>query len=123
MQAEVRIWLHDIHQSITEIESYFAGSPQRFDTFAADTKTKRAVERNVEIIGEAMNRVLAQEPAIAITNARAMIDTRNRIIHAYDRVSADILWSIVIKHIPLLKEEVERLLTAEDDEPKHRPQS
>lgn len=45
-----------------------------------------------------------------ITNARKIVDARNYIIHGYDSLSADILWSIVVNHLPVLKEEVEQLL-------------
>ncbi len=71
---------------------------------------KRAVERNIEIIGEAMNRILNHFPDIKITNSRKIVDTRNRISHGYDSVSDDILWAIVIRDLPKLKEEVEVLL-------------
>lgn len=73
-------------------------------------RTKRAVERNIEIIGEATNRILKKNTSILITNAKKIVDVRNRIIHTYDRVSDDIIWSIVINHIPILKSEIEKLL-------------
>ena len=71
---------------------------------------KRAVERNIEIIGEAVNRILNQYPTIAITNARKIVDTRNRISHGYDSVSDDIIWAIVIRDLPILQSEFEILL-------------
>ena len=67
-------------------------------------------ERNIEIIGEAMNRILKIESTIQITNSRKIVDARNYIIHGYDSLSADILWSIVVNHLPRLKLEVEKLL-------------
>lgn len=72
----------------------------------------RAVERNIEIMGEAMNRLLKDNPTIPITNARKIVDARNYIIHGYDRLLADILWSIVINHFPLLHDEVAQLLAS-----------
>ena len=45
-----------------------------------------------------------------IPNARAIIDTRNRIIHAYDNVKPEFLWSLVIRHIPELKKDIEKLI-------------
>jgi len=62
-----------------------------FNLFQHDKKTRRAIERNIEIIGEAINRTLKLRPDIEIINARKIVDTRNRIIHGYDSVSADIL--------------------------------
>jgi uncharacterized protein with HEPN domain len=74
-------------------------------------RTKRAVERNIEIIGEAMSQILKLDENIAITSSRKLVDVRNRIIHGYDSVSDDVIWGIVIKHLPILKEEVSILLT------------
>lgn len=79
-------------------------------THLQDICLKRAIERDIEIIGEAMNRILKEDRNIAITNSRKIVDARNYIIHGYDSLSADILWSIVINHLPKLKEEVQVLL-------------
>ncbi|MES2109777.1 MAG: HepT-like ribonuclease domain-containing protein [Bacteroidota bacterium] len=73
-------------------------------------KTRKAIERNVEIIGEAANRIIKQQPDIAITDIKKIIVTRNRIIHGYDSVSDEIIWSIVTKHLVKLQEEIEELL-------------
>lgn len=83
---------------------------KKFLKYRADLKTKRAVERNIEIIGEAMSRILKKDHSIIITNSRKLVDTRNRIIHAYDAVSDDIMWGIIVRHLPILKQEIENLL-------------
>ncbi|MCX6187448.1 MAG: DUF86 domain-containing protein [Bacteroidetes bacterium] len=110
MVDEIKTYLFDIIKAINEIESFFDNKPKRFDEFIADTKTKRAVERNLEIIGEAINRIIKIDNSISINNSRKIIDTRNRIAHGYDTVSDDIIWGIVINHLPKLKEEVSSLL-------------
>ena len=110
MDDNVKTWLHDILTAIKEIESFFEDSPKIFTDYCKDTRTKRAVERNVEIIGEAMNRILKCDSDIEISNARKIVDVRNRIIHGYDSVSDEAIWSIVIKHIPVLKSEIEQML-------------
>lgn len=110
MDIEIKVWLYDILNAISEIESFFNDASKEFAKYKADLKTKRAVERNVEIIGEAMSRVLKKDQSIVITNSRKLVDTRNRIIHAYDAVSDDIIWGIIIKHLPILKQEIENLL-------------
>lgn len=66
--------------------------------------------RNNEIIGEALNRILKSDETIIITNSRKIVDTRNRIIHGYYTVSDEVIWGIVIKHLPLLQSEIENLL-------------
>ncbi len=110
MVDEIKTYLFDIIKAINEIESFFDNKPKRFDEFITDTKTKRAVERNLTIIGEAINRIIKLDNAINISNSRKIIDTRNRIANGYDTVSDDIIWGIVINHLPKLKEEVTSLL-------------
>lgn len=110
MDRKIRKYLADILASIIEIESFMAERPKEYATFCNDTLFRRGVERNMEIMGEALNNVLKIDPNIAITSSRKIVDTRNFIIHAYDSLKPDILWGIVINHIPLLKREVETLL-------------
>lgn len=110
MDRKIRKYLADILASIIEIESFMAERPKEYATFCNDTFFRRGVERNMEIMGGAMNNVLKIDPNIAITSSRKIVDTRNFIIHAYDSLKPDILWGIVINHIPLLKREVETLL-------------
>jgi len=110
MDIEIKVWLYDILKAINEIESFLLDSPKEFSAYQNDLKTRRAVERNIEIIGEAMNRILQKDGSLELSNSRKIVDTRNRIIHGYDSVSDDIIWAIVISHLPILKLEVEQLL-------------
>jgi uncharacterized protein with HEPN domain len=112
MDIEIKSWLYDILNAINEIEMFFADRPKDFIVYQNDIRTKRAVERNIEIIGEAMNRILNKDTTIELLNARKIVDTRNRIIHGYDTVSDDIIWSIVVKYIPTLKTEIQQLVNA-----------
>ena len=110
MDENIKTWLYDILNAIVEINSFFEDQPKIFTLYQKDLRTKRAVERNIEIIGEAMSRILKLDETIVITNSRKLVDVRNRIIHGYDSVSDDVIWGIVIKHLPVLKEEVSNLL-------------
>lgn len=110
MDNTIKTWLYDILSSINEIESYFIETPKIFEIYQNDLRTKRAVERNIEIIGEAMNRILKENSEINISNSRKIVDVRNRIIHGYDSVSDDVIWGIVIINLPVLQKEVEILL-------------
>ncbi len=110
MDNDIKGWLYDILNAIMEIESFFASQPKVFADYQSDVRTKRAVERNIEIIGEAMSRILKSDDSIIITNSRMIVDVRNRIIHGYDSVSDEIIWGILLKHIPILQVEVEKLL-------------
>ena len=71
---------------------------------------KKAVERNLEIIGESLNTILKLESNIQITNARQIVDLRNKLIHEYDKIDDVIIWGIVKKHLVLLKEEINNIL-------------
>jgi uncharacterized protein with HEPN domain len=57
-----------------------------------------------------MNRILKEDSQIIISNSRKIVDVRNRIIHGYDSVSDDVIWGIVIRHLPILQKEVEKML-------------
>ena len=103
-------YLNDILDSITQVESYFATYPRRFDVYCETPMMQRAIQMNISIIGEATNKLLKITPEIPITKARKIVDTRNYMIHGYDSVSHDMVWSIVINHLPLLKEEVVKIL-------------
>jgi uncharacterized protein with HEPN domain len=109
MDNYIKSWLFDIISSIEEIDSYFSQS-KKFETYISEIRTKRAVERNIEIIGEAMSRILKENPTINISNSRKIVDARNKIIHGYDEISDDVIWGIVVNHLPLLKSETEKLL-------------
>jgi uncharacterized protein with HEPN domain len=73
---------------------------------------KRAVERNLEIIGEAINRITKVNSAVTskITDAKAIVGLRNQVIHAYDNISDETIWAIVTNHLPKLKKEIGKLL-------------
>ena len=109
MDIKVKTWLYDILNAINEVE-LFLDDTIDFAVYQKDIKTKRAVERNFEIIGEAMSRILHQDDSLQLSNSRKIVDTRNRIIHGYDTVSDEMLWSIIINHLPTLKQEVEQYL-------------
>lgn len=72
---------------------------------------RAAVLYHIAVIGEAINQLLKTDPGIAITSARKIVNTRNYIIHGYDSLDNEILWAIVIRHIPILKKEIDKLLT------------
>ena len=109
MDNEINTWLYDILNAINEIDS-FIGNDVSLEIFQGDIRTKRAIERNIEIIGEAMNRILKKDSDINISNARQIVDVRNRIIHGYDTVSDNILLAIVTQYLPILQKEVSSLL-------------
>jgi len=109
MEIKIKKWLFDIKTSIENIENYI-GSDKSFEIYEANPMLQDAVERNIEIIGEAVNKILQIQPEIEITNSRRIVDARNKIIHGYDEIESTQIWGIVMIHLPILKKEVERLL-------------
>jgi len=115
MNDEIKKWLYDILEAIQSINQYI-GDVRKFEVYETDKKLRRAVEREIEIIGEAANRIQKEKPDLVISNARQIIATRNRVAHAYDAVNNGIIWGIVINHLPKLQVEINQLLT-NDKEP------
>jgi len=108
-QNDILACFKDIEQSIDEINE-FLPKDRDFLAFQKDLKTRKAIERNIEIKGEAMDRILKFDPNIQISDSRKIVDTRNRIIHGYDSVSDDVIWLIVNRYLPNLEKEVKELL-------------
>lgn len=115
-KESVLTYLQDILDAITDVESFFVDYPMRYDVFEKDYLRRSAVERKTEIMGEAINRIKKADGSVEIPNARAIIDTRNRIIHAYDNVQPEFLWGLVIRHIPKLKIDVQRIISEYEKE-------
>ena len=110
MNEKILKYLYDIEFAIEEIDSYFVNREKRFDEYSKDTILKRAIERDLEIVGEAINRILAVESDFPIKNARRIVGLRNQIIHGYDSVSDENIWGIIINHLPQLKIEIDDLI-------------
>jgi uncharacterized protein with HEPN domain len=71
---------------------------------------KRAIERNLEIIGEAMNRILNENQDFKITDSKRIVGLRNRIIHSYDSISDENIWGVIINYLPKLKIEIDEYI-------------
>ena len=102
--------LYDVKLAIDEIESYFDTEAKTYENYKSNSLLKRAIERNLEIIGEAMNRLLNENPEFTIENAIRIIGLRNQIIHGYDSVSDENIWGIITLHLPKLKSEINSLI-------------
>ena len=102
-------YLYDVQQSIISIYEYL-GEKRDFFEYERNKQLRRAVERELEIIGEAVNHLLDLDESIAIDNARRIVDLRNFVIHGYDKVDNVIIWGVISRDLPKLKEQVDRLL-------------
>ena len=109
MVPEIKKHLFDIHESIQSIESYL-GDKRAFKLYLSNKMLRRAVEREFEIIGEAMSRIDKLSPDIDISSKRQIISMRNRVIHGYDKIDNEIIWGAIVRHLPRLKNDIDKLL-------------
>ncbi len=106
---KINKYLFDILSSIKSIDDYL-NHELNFEFYESNKLVRRAVEREIEIIGEAVNRILKINPEIDISSTRRIVNLRNWVIHSYDNVDNVIIWGIINKEIPLLRKQVEKLI-------------
>jgi uncharacterized protein with HEPN domain len=109
MNPKALKYILDIESIISELELIKSRVENNFNLFQKDFIIKRASERDLEIIGEAINKLIKLEPTINISGTKNIIGLRNLIIHSYDSVEDEIIWGIIQKDIPILKAEIEQL--------------
>jgi uncharacterized protein with HEPN domain len=105
MTDQAKKLLSDIIRAIDLIES-FTSDVSDYDDYLADLKTQSAVERQLGIIGEAVNKFEKLFPESTLLNARKIIGFRNRLIHTYDSVDPTMIWAIIKKHLSPLRDEI-----------------
>jgi uncharacterized protein with HEPN domain len=112
MNDEVRKNLFDVLQAAEEIAAFTRDMD--FGKYRESTVTQRAVERDFEIIGEALNRIKRIDDAVleTVSEHHRIIGFRNILIHGYDMVDEGIVWNAVENHLPTLIENVRKLLEA-----------
>lgn len=110
MQLEAKKHLEDMRRAMELLAQFTAG--KKVENFLNDPMLASAVERQFEIIGEALNRLIKLDPSFEprITDARRIVDFRNILIHAYDVVDEHVVWDIVEQKLPILRREVAALL-------------
>lgn len=109
MKREIKKYLFDIKTSIESINDYL-GESRNFLEYQNNKLLRRGIEREIEIIGEAMNRILKLAPDFQIEYAKQIVDTRNWVIHGYDKVDDVVIWGIISNHLPKLKKEIDNYL-------------
>jgi uncharacterized protein with HEPN domain len=110
MQDKIKKYLFDAKQATEEIESFIKN--KTYQDFIDGTLLQSAVERKLEIIGEALNRIkkLDEDTLNNVTDARRIIGFRNIIIHGYDVLNSKIIWDALQNNLPQLKKEIENLM-------------
>jgi uncharacterized protein with HEPN domain len=109
MENKQKKYLLDILEA-TEHIAMFIENLITLEDYEANLLIKRGVERELEIIGEAMSRLLQIENNFPISNARRIVDLRNKVIHGYDKVDDEVIWGVIEKYLPILKTEIAELL-------------
>lgn len=99
----------DIQSIISELDQIVKLHDSDYNKFSSDFISVRAVERDLMIIGEAVNKISKADSNINISNKKHIIGLRNMIVHAYDSIDPATLWRILIKDIPVLKSENSKL--------------
>lgn len=110
MTGQAKKYLSDILAAIELIEAFTEETPS-FPSFQVDMKTKSAVERQLEILGEAVNKISREAPEFPLSDVRKIVSFRNRLAHNYDSIDDAIVWAVLKKHLPVLKREVYQYLT------------
>jgi uncharacterized protein with HEPN domain len=105
MTDQGKKFLSDILLAIELIES-FTSDIKDFNDYIVDLKTQSAVERQLGIIGEAVNKFEKLFPDDPVKNARKIVGFRNRLIHTYDAIDPSIVWAIIKNHLVPLKGEI-----------------
>lgn len=101
-------YLSDILMAIDLIEDFTKGISD-FNVYESDRKTQSAVERQLVIIGEALNKFKKLETETEIQNDKQIVGFRNRLVHAYDSIDNSIVWVILGRYLKPLKSEIEVL--------------
>jgi len=107
MKPELRENLEDALRHGRDIQRFISG--MSLEQYSGDDKTRLAVERSFEIIGEALNRSYKLDPELidTIPNYRQIISFRNILAHCYDTVEDKIVWGIIEESLPLLLNRLE----------------
>ena len=109
MDNEIKKYFYDIKESIESIETYL-GEKRDFTIYQGNKMLRRAIEREFEIIGEAMNRLDKLDSELDISSKKQIISMRNRVIHGYNKIDDEIVWGTIVRHLPVLKQEITNLL-------------
>jgi uncharacterized protein with HEPN domain len=109
MQPKLLKFILDIESVIQEIELVKSKTNNNFKIFQSDIILQRAVERDLQIIGEAVRRIVEIDPQIHFSSAKNIIGLRNIISHAYDSIEPEMIWGIIQKNIPEFSSEIKNL--------------
>lgn len=106
LRKEIFKYILDIEAMIDELEKIVATCNNDFNQFESNFIFFRAAERDLMIIGESISKILQLDDNIKITSARQIVSLRNMIVHSYDSIDSSVIWKILQKDMPVLKDEI-----------------
>ena len=111
LPLEVRKYLYDIRQACALLHEFTTG--KTVADYASQAMLQSAVERQFEIIGEALRQMFRRDASLAvrISDHRRIIAFRNRLIHGYADIDHEVVWGVLETSLPILRLEVEVLLS------------
>ena len=111
MQLEAKKYLYDIQQAAARIAEFTSG--KQFEDYRSNAMLRAAVERQFEIIGEALSQLARLDERLVerISERRRIIAFRNILIHGYADVDDRLVWDVIQGKLPVLRREVEALVT------------
>ena len=113
MDSYVRDLLSDIVRSIDEIHEFSNGlTIEDFKLYLSNKMMRRAIERDLIIIGEAMHDIVKVDHSrvMRIKNSRRVIELRNDVVHSYDDLANEKIWQFIWTELPYLRKEVSHIL-------------
>ena len=121
MRIEARKLLYDMQRAAALLTEFTAG--KTFADCEREAMMRAAVEREFEIVGEAMTQLARVDEAVAasITHYQRIIAFRNVLIHGYANVDDELVWNVVETRLPTLVSEIDALLEKGDHEPGPTP--
>jgi uncharacterized protein with HEPN domain len=114
LPLEIRKYVYDIQQACELLSEFTAG--KTLDDYTANAMLRSAVERQFEIIGEALNQMLRRDPALTprISDHQRIIAFRNRLIHGYADIDYEVVWGILTSSLPNLRREIDALFPGDE---------
>lgn len=109
MQPKTKKYVLDIESAVEEIENLISQCDNNFEVFQNNPLAIRSLERLLEIVGEAVKKMLESDSTLQVEHSDRIISLRNRLAHAYDSIELPVIWAIALKHVPQLKKELSKL--------------
>lgn len=107
--SKILKFILDIESVIQELEQVIEINSKDYSKFSSNFMAVQTVERDLEIIGEAVRKITLIDASVSISSSKHIIGLRNMIGHAYDSIDPTLLWKILINDLLVLKGEIRNI--------------